>query len=403
MPAQGTFTLRLSNPWEVYMSTTRISIVLSLLAGLLAPASRAQLGKNVSIPAGSDADHQMSAINAADPSQKLALIDDFSKAHPEGDLQIAADEQYVNYYINAKQYDKAMEYGDKLFTLDPDNYTNAVNMVRAASEKGDTEKLFTYGEKANAIVQKYKASSAPDGTTADAWTRAKDEKLASIKDDQNYLRESLFGGAYNATDPAKKADYFLRFSKMYPDTAEGEQALTMAASAYQQAQNRPKMLEVANGALAKDPNNIGMLLLLADDYSEKGDQLDKAEAYAKKAGTLADSAKKPDNLTDEQWQQQTSIQKGLSLSTLGQINLQKKLNPQAVDNLTKAAPLLKSNAVLYARNEYRLGFAYVNLKKNADATKAFTEAASVDSPYKGPAQQKLAELSGAKTAHKKAS
>jgi tetratricopeptide (TPR) repeat protein len=164
------------------------------------------------------------------------------------------------------------------------------------------------------------------------------------------------------------------------------------------------MQEIANGALAKKPDDIGMLLLLADDYSEKGDQLDKAESYAKKAGSLADSAKKPDNLTDEQWKQQTSIQKGLSLSALGQIDLQKKLNPQAVDNLAKAAPLLKSNSTLYARNEYRLGFAYLNLKKNADAAKAFTEAASVNSPYKAPAEQKLAEIGAAKPAtHKKAS
>ncbi|MGB9431132.1 MAG: hypothetical protein WBQ89_02720, partial [Candidatus Acidiferrum sp.] len=120
--------------------------------------------------------------------------------------------------------------------------------------------------------------------------------------------------------------------------------------------------------------------------------------------SLTDTAKKPANLSDEQWQLQISIQKGLALSTLGQVSLQKKLNAQAVDNLSKAAPLLKSNDTLYARNEYRLGFAYLNLKKNADATKAFTEAASVDSPYKAPAREKLAELGSARPAtHKKAS
>jgi tetratricopeptide (TPR) repeat protein len=384
------------------MSTLRIPAALFLFFALV-PACKAQLGKEVSIPAGSDADHQMTAILAADPSQKLALIDDFSKAHPDGDFQIVADQQYVNYYLNVKQYDKAMEYGDKLFALDPNNYLNAVNMVRAASEKGDGDKLFLYGEKANAILQRYKSSPAPEGVSADQWTREKSEKLDSLKDDQEYVRQALYSGAYSAKDPTKKADYFLRYAKMYPDTPEAEQALTMAASAYQQAQNRPKMLEVANSALAKDPNDINILLLLADDYSEKGDQLDKAETYAKKAGTLVDSAKKPDNMTDDQWKQQVSIQKGLSLSALGQINLQKKQEAQAVDNLSKAAPLLKSNAVLYARNEYRLGFAYLNLKKNADATKAFKEAASVDSPYKVPSQQKLAELSGAKAAPKKAS
>ena len=57
--------------------------------------------------------------------------------------------------------------------------------------------------------------------------------------------------------------------------------------------------------------------------------------------------------------------------------------------------------MLYARNQYRLGFAYLNLKRNGDAKQAFTDAASVDSPYKGPSQQKLAELGAA--VHKKPS
>jgi tetratricopeptide (TPR) repeat protein len=348
------------------MSLTRISAVLLFLFVLFVPASRAQLGKNVSVPAGSEADKQLNAILSAEPSQKLPLIDAFSQANATGDLQIVADEQYVLYYLNAKQYDKVFEYGDKLFALDPDNYGNALNMVRAASEKGDGDHLFQYGEKANAIVEKYKAARAPAGANADEWAKNKADKLASIKEDQDYIRQALLNGAYNAKDPAKRADYFVRFTKLYPDVPESEQALTMAASAYQQAQNRPKMEEVANTALAKDPNDIGILLLLADDYSEKGDQLDKASEYAKKASMLTDTAKKPDNVTDQQWQQQTTIQKGLALSILGQINLQRKQNTQAVDSLSKAAPLLKSNTSLYARNEYRLGLFESETKRRCD-------------------------------------
>jgi tetratricopeptide (TPR) repeat protein len=382
-----------------------LSAVLLLLALFAAPACRAQLGKNVIIPAGSEIDRQLSAINSADPSQKLQLLDQFAQAHPEPEYQIVVDEQYVNYYLNAKQYDKAFEYGDKLFALDPDNYFNAINMVRAANEKGDADKLFTYGEKANAILERYKDAPVPAGADATSFNNTREQKLTSLKDDQDYVRQSLLSAAYNAADPAKKASYFERFAKLYAGTPEGGQALSMAAASYQQAQNRAKMLDVANSALAKNPDNISMLLLLADDFSEKGEQLDKAESYAKKAAALTDTAKKPGNFSEEQWKQQLSVQKGLAYSILGQVSIEKKLNTQAVDYLSKAAPLLKSNPGSYARNQYRLGFAYLNLKKNVDAKQAFTEAASVDSPYKGPAQQKLNEISGAKSAaaHKKPS
>jgi hypothetical protein len=54
--------------------------------------------------------------------------------------------------------------------------------------------------------------------------------------------------------------------------------------------------------------------------------------------------------------------------------------------------LLKSDAGSYARNQYRLGFAFLNLKRAPEAKAAFTDAASVSSPYKALAQDKLKSL-----------
>lgn len=366
--------------------------------------AKAQLGKIVIIPAGSEADHQLAAINAAtDAAEKLALIDQFAAAQGQSDLAIVADEQYVNYYISAKNYDKAFEYGDKLFALDPDNLPNAVNMVRAAQEKGDTEKLFAYGEKAGGMVQRYKASPAPAGVAAEAWEQQKARALESAKDNLTYIEQSLFNGAYRTANAGKKADLFVRFAKSFPDSAYVDRALGAAAGAYEQAQNTTKLLELANGVLAKDPNNLGMVLLLADYYSEKGEQLEKAEGYAKKVPALVDAAKKPEGITDEQWAQQTALQKGVALSALGQVNIQKKDNAKAVENFKAAAPLLKSDAGSYGRNQYRLGFALLNLKRTPEAKVAFTEAASVNSPYKAMAQEKLNGLAAAKPGVRKKS
>ena len=86
------------------------------------------------------------------------------------------------------------------------------------------------------------------------------------------------------------------------------------------------------------------------------------------------------------------MQKGLALSALGQIDIQKKNNAQAVDEFKSAGPLLKSDEGSYARNQYRLGFALLNLKRVPEAKAAFTDAASVNSPYKALAQEKLKAL-----------
>jgi tetratricopeptide (TPR) repeat protein len=381
----------------------RVALVLTILF-YATTASTQQIGKYVPVSAGSDADRAMSEINSAsDPAQKLALIDKFAAGPGQGDMAMVADELYVNYYLAQKQYDKAFEYGDKIFAIDPGNFQNAMNMIRAASEKGDVEKLLAYGERTQSILTAYKSSPAPSGVAADTWEQQKTHTIESNQDNIRYVQQAVYNGAYQTPEPAKRADELLHFAKIFPDSDYTLTALGVAASSYQQAQNAPKMLEVANALLAKDPKNLGMLLLVSDYYGEKGEQLDKAEAYAQKAASLANSAPRPENVAEDQWQQQVALQKGLALSTLGQVNMQKKNNPQAIQNFQAAAPLLKSNDTAYARNEYRMGFAFINLKKFPEAKAAFTEAASVNSPYKQPAMDKIKTLPASPATRRKAS
>src|SRR5271170_4546202 len=178
----------------------RIIGVFALLFFAACAASGQTIGKFVPIPAGSDADHALTEINAAaDPAQKLALIDKFSSSLGQGDMAIIADDLYVNYYIAQKNYDKAFEYGDKLFALDPDNFSNALNMVRAASEKGDIDKLMSYGEKVPGILQRFKATPAPEGVDATSWQRQLKDTLDSNKDNILYIEQALYLGAYRVT------------------------------------------------------------------------------------------------------------------------------------------------------------------------------------------------------------
>lgn len=363
---------------------------------MLAASAEAQIGRRISIRAGTPEDKALAEITAAsDPAKKLELLDRFLADFGQGDMALVAYEAYIAHYACAKNYEKVFEYGDKALALDPDSFNTAFSLVRAAQEKSDTAKLFTYGERISGILQRYKASPPPEGEDAANWDRKKAMAINENQDNINFVQYALVAAAGQTADPATRAKYLESYLAAFPDSPYAANAESSLAFAYQQAQNTAKMIEVAQKALTHDANNLGMLLLLSDFWSERGEQLGKAEEYARKAlGVLAQTPK-PVNLTDEQWAQQKSLQQGLANSALGQIHIRAGRNAQAADAFRAAAPLLKSDAYSYARNQYRLGFALINLKRMPEARTAFTEAASVESPYKGPAQEKLKSFSPA--------
>lgn len=365
---------------------------LLLSAGSL--ASRAQITRHIGVSAGSPEDKALTEISATtDPTQKLALLDKFMADFGQsGDLAILGNELYLEEYVAQKNPAKIYEYGDKILAADPENFDAAVTLTRTANDAGDTDKMYGYAEKAAQIVQRYKANPAPAGTEAATWQAEQKSALDQDADGINYIEYAFFNSAYQTKDMNQRADLLTRYIAAFPDSTYTAQAEMLVPVSYQQAQNFPKMVNAAEAILAKDPKNVDILLLLADFYSDNPLHFDAAETDAKKALNVLASATKPDSMSDADWQKQVAIQKGLAWSVQGEVDISRKLNAQAVTALQTAAPLLKDNPGTYARNQYRLGFAFLNLKRNPDAYQAFTDAASADTPYRALALEKLAEL-----------
>ncbi len=360
-----------------------------------AGAARAQLVRGTNIHAGTPEEKAFEEISAAtDPAQKLALIDKFMADFGQGDMAVIANDLYVSYYADAKNYAKMAEYAQKILALDPDNFSASLRLARAESELGNTAALFDAGEKMNAILVRYKAQTPPPDTDSDSWKSSHDQALADQHDQIEYVRTLLINAVFHAQSPADRASLGERFAADFPDSSYAASAEGIAASAYQQLQNFPKMIAAGEKAHSMDPNNTDVLLLLADSYSEKGQELDKADAYAKKAIALLGAAKQPENVSADQWQKQINFQTGLAWSAEGQVLINRNDLPGAASAFQKASPLLKGNTVYYARNLYRLGFTYARMKKVPEATAALNEAASLDTPFKALAQQTLQQLSG---------
>jgi tetratricopeptide (TPR) repeat protein len=374
----------------------RAQILLAVLFAFAATAE-AQIGKRVVVALGTPEDKALSEIYAAtDTAQKIVLLDKFVEEFgSKPDLALLADQLYLSAYQSEMNYDKMIEYGEKVLALDPDSFSSVIALVRAEQEKGNAEKLFEYGEQALAIVLRYRSLPVPDNMAPADWEEHRQTDLKSIENDIPYIEYAMFNSAYQAQEPKRKIALLHRFTAAFPDSTYAENADVTLAIAYQEAQDYPKMQDAAQKVLAKNPNNVGMLVLLADYWSGIGKELEKAEADGKKAVEVLGQAKKPEGVTDQQWQQQVNLQKGMALSALGQIYVIRGRNPQAVDAFKQANPMLKQNDYMYGRNLYRLGFTLAKMQKMPEAKVILREAISVNSPFRTLAQQTLDKINAA--------
>ncbi len=369
----------------------KASLLLTMILVFAIPSS-AQLVKTINTKAGTPEDKALDEIsNTTDPAQKLALIDKFQTDFGKDDLAVLALDLYVSYYSDTKDFAKMADYAQKTLALDPDNFLAIVHLATAQSELHNAPALVDTLEKLSALLTRYKAQTKPADADS-SWKSIHDQSLADQQPQIEYVQSLVANGIFADKVPAERAALAERYVAAFPDASYAPIAESLAATSYQQAQDSPHMIAAAEKALSMNPNSIDMLLLLADQYSSSGKNLDKAADYSKKALELLPNAKKPDGVPDDQWQKQVTLQTGVAWSALGQVQINKNDLAGAAASFQKASPLLKADTPTYARNLYRLGFTYARLQKIPEAKAALTEAASYDTPFKAPALQTLAQL-----------
>ncbi|MFZ0415152.1 MAG: hypothetical protein WBE20_04665 [Candidatus Acidiferrales bacterium] len=372
----------------------RMGVVLGLTL-MAAMAARAQIGKIVGVAAGTPEDAAISEINATqDPAKKLALLDKFAADHASGNYALLTDQLYVSVYTDEKNYDKAFEYGDKALAIDPDNFSTGVDLVRAGDQAADAMKLAHYAEAVAAMIARYKTSPAPAGRTAEDWEKLQATTLQSVQTDLQYVEYAFYNSARKAPDPAARGALLERCVAAFPDSSYAKSAEMEVVFAYQAAEDNQKMLDAAQKILKDDPNNVTVLVSLADYWSDRNQRLVEAEADAKKALAALPTEAKPEGVADDQWQKQTSLQKGLALSALGAVYANEDKNALALQEFQHADSLLESDNFSYGRNLYRWGFTLAKMQRTIEARRTLTRAVKTNSPYSRVAAQTLDKIGG---------
>ena len=309
---------------------------------------------NVSTPEG----QMLQSIGQeSDDDKKLTLAQDFLDKYPkhEGAGWVAGQVEVI--YVKQKNYDKALEVGEKALPNDPSNLDVAYNALKAAEGKEDPDVLKTWSARTSEIARKIMAA-----TKAPADDDAK-QYLEYVKGVDTYADYAVYSLAIKVQSNPKqlaelgaaleqqniKSQYMPLLSGLYLNslTQSGQTAKTCPTA---------DKLAAAN---SKD----GDALVMAADCSLRHNNFDRAAANATRAVDAISSRSKPEGVSDADW----ATKKAASLGRANWIAgiayaSQQKWGP-ADKALRAALPSIKGDPQLLPLALFHLGLANYNLGK----------------------------------------
>jgi len=179
-----------------------------------------------------------------------------------------------------------------------------------------------------------------------------------IKDPAEY---NAYMTALNTPDPAAKAAAMEAFVNQYPSSIVKMDALQQAMGGYQQAGNQAKVEDIANKILKEDPNDVRALAIVTfieKNQAKTPEDFAKVRQLAERGLNALPTAKKPEGMSDADFDKLKTQMKEIFAGTAGFAALQAKDYPAAKNFLQQSVQVDPNNL----EDVYRLALA--NLESN---------------------------------------
>jgi tetratricopeptide (TPR) repeat protein len=366
----------------------RVLILATLFTAL---AASAQLTKII-IPAGTPEDQAIQAItNETDPQKRVALLQDLVQKFGSNPQAAAYGYwQLSQQYLNDGDQAKALEFGEKALTVQPGNLDILVSVADIAQRAKLNDKIVDCAVRGGTAFNGAAKQPKPEAMSAEEFaTRIKSEQ-DSGRSAYEYLEAAGLNAIVAEQDAKKRMSDIERYIPAFPDSRFQEQIMQMAVYTLGQLNDSARLASFGEKALAANPNNVSMLVLLASAFVESPNASDtpRAETYARKALELS----KEHPSSDERKQR---LSNGLAHSALGFALLKQEKTLAAITELKAGSTDLKDDPAAYSTVLYRLGFAYAKANKVPEAKAVLTEAVAIEGPYQAPSRELLGKVEAA--------
>jgi tetratricopeptide (TPR) repeat protein len=322
-----------------------------------------------------------------DAAKKQALLEEFVKKFPSSSQSAWAWEQLQDGYLQAKDYAKALEAGEKALATDPDNPIPAYENLKAAEGLNDEDAVLKWAAETSRLARKAIAATKPDD--ADAKARADyDQQLDTYSD------YAVFAVALKVTDPKKIVACAEALQQRSPKSEYVGKLAGRYLAALQQAGQGDKVGPAAEKILQGDPNNADALVAAAN-FNMEHQNLDQSLAFAAKLTQALQAAKKPDEISDADWKKKKDTMLAVAYWIQGLDYYTKKDYAQSDKVLRLALPLVQDNKQLLGSVTFHLGVSNYELAKAGnkalmkDALAFSEQSAAIPGPLQAQAAENI--------------
>jgi tetratricopeptide (TPR) repeat protein len=326
-------------------------------------------------------------LQERDPAEKLHYLEQFAAQYPSNSAIPWVYDQLQPAYFEVKEYDGAMRIGALRLAIEPDNMEAAKIALRASEAKKEADPIIKWADRLWVIAGHAKQASEP-------------KQASEAKQNQDYAEFCLYTAATQSTDLHAQLSLFQVLEQHNPSTRFVHSFPAEYFHIYRQLGDQEKAVEMAERGLKAEPDDIDMLLALAEFHFHKDGPKERQAAYGFATQLISITEKKPRPATanDEDWTKKKAQALGMAYYISGMTASLNSSFRQADQMLRLALPYIKDNdsqlaALLYhlGMANYRLAEAGSDRSRPVDALRFMRRCGAIRSPYQ---EQALKNVEG---------
>jgi len=327
----------------------------------------------------------------SDQQTKIRLLESFAVEYPKDEDIGWVYEQLYAILVDSKQFDRALEVGDKLLALDPDDVEIAYKSLKVAEERKDPDLVRKWSQTAGGIARRIIA--APPAAEA-----ASQQRLELAKQVCAYTEYLTYSTILQTATRAKKLEMVEEFLHRSPRSPYAPAVRSLYLAILRDTDPQ-KALAAALTMIGEERFVEDAMIIVAENYLQKEREPEQASQHAEKLLTLLERAGKPEGTTDAEWAKTRGLLSARAHWLIGSIAMQRGKFAQADRSIRASLPLLRGDAKLTSTALFNLGWANYRLGNIPDAIRFNQECAHLKGPFQEQAIKNLAVILSENPSH----